>query len=162
MKPTSAIITTLCAQIAKNINPGLNVSELLTEIIKDFEIYSQNQSITESEFLFKYKDKNIIRKLDGKWYIINPVNKYDNLADSWNDGSDRAAAFFRWVASVKHDFLDSLNIDDNDFVALLENNFGRDYVKYSIDLNINKQNDSYVISGPVKLDHLYGDVRIEH
>lgn len=30
------------------------------------------------------------------------------------------------------------------------------------DLNINKQNDSYVISGPVKLDHLYGDVRIEH
>lgn len=94
MKPTSAIITTLCAQIAKNINPGLNVFELLTEIIKDFEIYSQNQSITESEFLFKYKDKNIIRKLDGRWYIINPVNKYDNLADSWNDGSDRAAAFF--------------------------------------------------------------------
>lgn len=135
MKPTSAIITTLCAQIAKGINPQLNVFDLLTEIVKDFEIYSQNQIITESEFSFKYKDKNIIRKFNEKWHIINPVNKYDNLADSWNDGSDKAALFFRWAERVKRDFLDSLNIDDNDFVALLENNFGIDYVKHSLDLN---------------------------
>lgn len=109
--------------------------DLLTEIVKDFEIYSQNQIITESEFSFKYKDKNIIRKFNEKWHIINPVNKYDNLADSWNDGSDKAALFFRWAERVKRDFLDSLNIDDNDFVALLENNFGIDYVKHSLDLN---------------------------
>lgn len=144
MKPTSAIITTLCAQIARNINPQLNVFELLMEIVEDFEIYSQNQIITESEFSFKYKDKNLIRKLDEKWYIINPVNKFDNLADSWNDGSNKAALFFKWIASVKRDFLDSLNVDDNDFVALLENNFGRDYVKHSI--NLNEYN-----SAPVKI-----------
>lgn len=135
MKPTSAIITTICTQIAKDKNPGLNVFELLREIISDFEIYSQNQIITESEFILKYKDKKIIRKIGGKWYIINPVNKYDNLADSWNDGSGKASAFFKWATSIKRDYLDSLEIDDNDFVALLENNFGRDYVKHSIDLN---------------------------
>lgn len=36
---------------------------------------------------------------------------------------------------MKKDYVDSLQIEDNDFVALLENNFGRDYVKKSINLN---------------------------
>lgn len=150
LKPTSAIITTLCTQIAKDINPELNVFELLTEIVRDFEIYSQNQIITESEFSSKYKGKNIIKKIDGEWYIDNPVNKFDNLADSWNDGSGKAAAFFKWVADVKHDFLDSLNMDDNDFVALLENNFGRDYVKHSIDLGEYNSGTAKIITNTPK------------
>ena len=36
---------------------------------------------------------------------------------------------------MKKDYLDSLQVEDNDFVALLENNFGRDYVKKNINLN---------------------------
>ena len=35
---------------------------------------------------------------------------------------------------MKKDYIDSLQLDDNDFVALLENNFGRDYVKKSINI----------------------------
>ena len=59
----------------------------------------------------------------------------DNLADSWNINPEKAELFFKWVKAMKKDYVDSLQIEDNDFVALLENNFGRDYVKKSINLN---------------------------
>ena len=135
LKPTSAIITTICAEIAYGKDPSLNVFELLQTIANDFEIYSRNQTLTEEEFSRQYETKNTIRKSNGKWYIMNPVNPKDNLADSWNDNPEKAELFFKWVKAMKKDCLDSLQIEDNDFVALLENNFGRDYVKKSINLN---------------------------
>lgn len=135
LKPTSAIITTICAEIAYGMDPSLNVFELLQAIANDFEIYSRNQTLTEEEFSRQYETKNTIRKSNGKWCIMNPVNPKDNLADSWNDNPEKAELFFKWVKVMKKDCLDSLQIEDNDFVALLENNFGRDYVKKSINLN---------------------------
>ena len=135
LKPTSAIITTICAEIASGMNPSLNVFELLQAIADDFEIYSANQTMTEEAFSRQYETKNVIRKSNGKWQIINPVNPNDNLADSWNINPEKAELFFKWVKAMKKDYVDSLQIEDNDFVALLENNFGRDYVKKSINLN---------------------------
>lgn len=135
LKPTSAIITTICAEIASGMNPSLNVFELLRAIADDFEIYAANQTMTEEAFSTQYETKNIIRKSNGKWRIINPVNPNDNLADSWNTNPEKAELFFRWVKAMKKDYVDSLQVEDNDFVTLLENNFGRDYVKKSINLN---------------------------
>ena len=134
LKPTSAIITTICAEIACSISPALNVFELLQIIVNDFEIYSLNQTMTEEEFSRQYRTKNTIRKRNGKWRIMNPVNPNDNLADSWNYNLEKAELFFKWVKVMKKDYLDSLCFEDNDFVALLENNFGSDYVKKNIDL----------------------------
>lgn len=45
LKPTSAIITTICAEIAYGMNPSMNVFELLQAIANDFEIYSYNQTL---------------------------------------------------------------------------------------------------------------------
>lgn len=134
LKPTSAVITTICAEIAMDLSSHLNVFELLQGIANEFEIYSQNQRMEESAFSAKYQNKNIIRKNSGKWYILNPVNPEDNLADSWNDDPQKVDLFFRWVKAMKRDYLESLQIEDNDFVALLENNFGGEYVKKRIDL----------------------------
>lgn len=132
LKPTSAVITTICAEIANGMNPSMNVFELLQAIVADFEIYSYNQTLLEEEFARHYLNKNIIRKSKGKWYIGNPVNPNDNLADSWNDNAEKAELFFKWVKAVKKDYLDSMELEDNDFVALLENNFGREYVKKNV------------------------------
>lgn len=129
LKPTSAIITTICAEIACSLNPTMDVFELLQAIADDFEIYSYNQILQEEEFSRQYLNKNIIRKHKGIWYIMNPVNPSDNLADSWNDNPEKAELFFKWVKAMKKDYIDSMSLEDNDFVALLENNFGRDYVK---------------------------------
>ena len=89
----------------------------------------------DEEFIRQYEAKKVIRKSDGKWRIMNPVNPNDNLADSWNTNPEKAELFFKWVKVMKKDYVDSLQIEDNDFVALLENNFGRDYVKKSININ---------------------------
>ena len=93
LKPTSAIITTICAEIAYGMDPSLNVFELLQAIANDFEIYSRNQTLTEEEFSRQYETKNTIRKSNGKWCIMNPVNPKDNLADSWNDNPEKAELF---------------------------------------------------------------------
>lgn len=142
LKPTSAIITTICAEIACGMNPSMNVFELLQAVANDFEIYSQNQTLSEVEFSRLYQTKNIIRKRGGKWFITNPVNPKDNLADSWNDNPEKAELFFKWVRAMKKDYLESFHIEDNDFVALLENNFGSEYVKKRINI------DDYVIYTP--------------
>lgn len=134
LKPTSAIITTICAEIAYGMNPSMNVFELLQAIANDFEIYSYNQTLQEEDFARQYINKNIIRKRKGMWCIMNPVNPNDNLADSWNDNPEKAEIFFKWVKAMKKDCLDSMKLEDNDFVALLENNFGREYVKKNVKL----------------------------
>ena len=150
LKPTSAIITTICAEIAYGMNPSLNVFELLQAIVSDFEIYSQNQVLTEEEFSKQYQSKNTIRKSKSKWCIMNPVNPKDNLADSWNDNPEKAEFFFKWVKVMKKQCLDALQIEDNDFVAILENNFGRDYVKKSINLEAYDSSTPNIISNTPK------------
>lgn len=135
LKPTSAIITTVCAEIANGMNPSLHVFGLLQAIVNDFEIYALNQTITEEAFSRQYQTKKTIQRNKGKWKIMNPVNPMDNLADTWNEHPEKAELFFKWVSVVRRDFLDSLSMEDNDFMALLENNFGREHVKRSIDVN---------------------------
>ncbi len=135
LKPTSAIITTICAEIASEKDPSLDVFELLQEIVSDFEIYSKHQVLNESEFAEMYMSKKIIQRNNLKWEIINPVNPKDNLADSWNQGNKKAEMFFKWVKKLKDDYINSLVLDDDKFVALLENNFGKDYVNKSLDLS---------------------------
>ena len=83
------------------MNPSMNVFELLQAIANDFEIYSYNQTLQEEEFSRQYIDKNIDCKRKGIWYIINPVNPKDNLADSWNDNPEKAQIFFKWVKAMK-------------------------------------------------------------
>lgn len=52
----------------------------------------------------------VIRCVDGKWFIENPTNPGENFADRWNDdGSQRADAFFEWLDWVREDLDDLLN-----------------------------------------------------
>ena len=150
LKPTSAIITTICAEIAQNMNYSLGVFELLQAIVNDFEIYGENQVLTEEQFMRQYENKTIIQKRNGKWYIMNPVNPMDNLADSWNSEPQKAEVFFTWVKAIKRDYVESLQYEDNDFVALLENYFGSDYVKKSIDLKKYKNVAPQIITSTPK------------
>ena len=48
-KPTSAIITTICAEIAYGMNPAMNVFELLQAIANDFEAWYASLSIEEKD-----------------------------------------------------------------------------------------------------------------
>lgn len=138
-KPISAIITTVTAQIAQSASPQLSVLELLKYIIQEFQVYEEHLTISHEMFEQRYTNKNIIKKQAGKWTILNPANPKDNLADTWNSGDVQYATyFFQWVQKVKKDFVESFDLEDNKFVALLENSIGNEFVKESFDFSAYK------------------------
>jgi Adenylyl/Guanylyl and SMODS C-terminal sensor domain len=58
----------------------------------------------------RFQDTGIITCVDNKWVIPNPVNKFENFADRWNDPkSHRSDAFFQWLHWVQEDIDDLLN-----------------------------------------------------
>ena len=133
IKPISAIITTIVAEMAKYANPTYSVFELLQFVFKEFNIYSNYLSLNESEFRNKFSGKRIIEKCNGKWTVLNPALPKDNLADSWNQNPDIPKYFFKWLKTAQEDIIGSLHkTNDAAFRIDLENAFGTDAVQKTL------------------------------
>lgn len=86
---------------------------------------ARQQQLTLKEFAQAYGARTVFSRLDGKWYISNPANPEDNLANKWNEDSRIPQFFFRWVGIAKFDLIAALQQgDDQEFRAVLENGFG--------------------------------------
>lgn len=131
IKPISAIINTLVAEISENADPTMNVFELLQFVLSELEIYAQRQIIDNIKFAKQYGARSVIQKEEstGKWVIQNPANPEDNLADKWNKNSQIPQYFFRWIRVCKEDLIDSLTLSDSEFRTVVENAFGPEIVK---------------------------------
>lgn len=145
-KSASVIITTLIALLAQEADPSLEVFPLLSYIVGELEIYGENLSLTESAFAKRYENKNIIRRIGGQWILRNPLNPSENLVDSWNQEPRKAQYFFQWIRMLKKDYLTSLDTEDEKFVAVLENNFGKDYLQKSLNISAYARKDPVNIS----------------
>lgn len=145
-KSASVIVTTLIALIAQGADPALDVFPLLSYIVGQLEIYGENLSLTESMFAERYENKNIIKRIAGQWILNNPLNPSENLVDSWNQEPRKAQYFFQWIKILKEDYLNSLDTEDEDFVAVLENNFGRDYIQKNLNMNAYRRKKTVNIS----------------
>ena len=83
-----------------------------------------------------------IIQYDGKtWYIENPSNPEDNLANSWNENTENAICFFNWIKALLNDF--NLINDINDSTGMLnvfgesilnKTDIGRKYISKSSQL----------------------------
>ncbi|WP_251353849.1 nucleotidyltransferase [Hominisplanchenecus murintestinalis] len=125
IKPISAIITVAVAEIAENYHADCTVFELLDYALSELSIYAEHQRITESDFQRKYGNRNVFSHEEGKWYIENPANPRDNLADQWNVDARIPNRFFKWIEIAREDIIDSLaQKDDKKFRLILENGFG--------------------------------------
>lgn len=135
IKPISAIINTVVARISAQVAPSLSVFELLEHVLNELAIYAQQQNLTTKEFMRLYESRSFFSQLDGnvKWYIPNPANPEDNLADQWNINDKIPARFFRWVSAAQDDLLTSLHRDDDqEFRVILENGFGHTAVSSAL------------------------------
>ncbi|MCS5421998.1 MULTISPECIES: nucleotidyltransferase domain-containing protein [Psychrilyobacter] len=132
-KTISAIITTICAEIAKTAPFNLEVNDLLEFIVKEFKIYSERQILDESSFDQRYKERIVIKKSGGNWSIINPVNPEDNLADQWNSDPEKAKLFFQWVENIQTELIDSFGLEDEKFISILEGAIGKTHLSSIID-----------------------------
>ncbi len=137
-KPISAIITTICAEIAVEAPKHLDVMELLEYVANEFGIYSKRKTLNQEDFDKRYKNKTVIKKSKDNWEIINPVNPEDNLADQWNEDPEKAEIFFKWVEVMKKDLVDTKDRDDIDFINGLERGLGKGFVEKSINKSLYK------------------------
>lgn len=134
-KSASVIVTTLIALLAQEADPSLEVFPLLSYIVGELEIYGENLSLTESAFAKRYENKNVIRRIGGQWVLRNPLNPSENFVDSWNQEPRKAQYFFQWIRILKKDYLTSLDTEDEKFMTVLENNFGKDYLQKSLNIS---------------------------
>ena len=130
-KPISVIITTLTAQIASETNAELDFFPLLDHVVRELQIYSKQQVLNEAQFAATYHTKVRIKRSSSGWWIGNPVDPSDNLAESWNEEPKNAKAFFKWIDQLAVDFLDSIKENDEQFIASMGNAFGPKYVQAS-------------------------------
>jgi len=129
IKPISAIINVVVAQISLQYIPNCTVFELLEFVLNELNIYAQQQQLTQEEFTKAFGNRTIFSRPEGMWYIPNPANPEDNLANKWNQDSRIPVYFFRWVKTVKSDLIDSLQqVDDQQFRIAIENSLGKTVV----------------------------------
>lgn len=102
-KVKSVIITTLVTSIASNAPNYYDTFSLLKYVLDKLSIYTR---LKENHIIFRNTHPNDkIIQYDGKtWYIENPSNPEDNLANSWNENSDNAICFFNWINALLNDF----------------------------------------------------------
>lgn len=137
LKPISAIINTIVAEIAKSTNPHWSVFELLQYVVNELAIYAQHQNLSSNDFTNKYGERNVFTRFNGIWKIENPANPKDNLADKWNTNPEIPKRFFLWAAAVKDQLIDSLDLDDATFRAKAETALGYNVVSKAWDNKYN-------------------------
>ena len=125
LKPISAIINTIVARMALNLQADFPVFDLLDYVTMELSAYAERQHFSEESFAKQHPGKNVIKRTDGKWIIENPANPGDNLADAWNDNPEIPKIFFMWSSRVHSDLIDSLGLEDEEFRARIEGAFGQ-------------------------------------
>ena len=131
LKPISAIINTLVAEISKEADPNWDVFSLLTFVLKELEVYAQHLRLHPEMFRQMYGTRATVSKKDGKWVIQNPANPEDNLANKWNENADIPRVFFAWISICRQDLLESMKLSDDKFRSCMENAFGPEIIKKS-------------------------------
>lgn len=129
LKPISAIIGTLVAQIAEKQSPTMGTFDLLQCVLSELRIYSEHLTSEQSVFKQAHPGKELLTREGRNWVLRNPANPEDNLADSWNQNSRIAPTFFKWLTCAYADLISSLNLSDEEFRARVAGAFGDAHVR---------------------------------
>ena len=126
LKPISALITTIVAQIASNYsNTNCSVFELLAYVLDNLELCIHQKELPFQEFTSRYNTIPAIAYQNRKWCVQNPADPDDNLADKWNTDDRIPTTFFKWISTAKKDLTELISQnDDVQFGVFLENSFG--------------------------------------
>lgn len=127
-KPISAIISTIVAQVAASLPATISVFDLLRSVLDEFNTYGNYRLLTEKRFSECHPGKNLIRKENGRWFLENPANPEDNLADQWNADDKISQRFYRWIRTAYDDLINSSSLEDSEFRSKMETAFRPDIV----------------------------------
>ena len=126
-RPTSAIITTICSQIASHTQPTGDVFELLQIVAEEISAHHVLETAISSASFEGMRKDTYIKKYNGEWKILSPVNPDDNFASDWTNA--HAQMFFKWINAVIEDFFVGLNESNGKYYVTLKNAFGKQLVE---------------------------------
>ncbi|MDO5649983.1 MAG: nucleotidyltransferase [Gallicola sp.] len=128
LRPISAIITTLCVQIASHIAPTSDILDLLSSVSCVIREHASLQNQVDSWLFESRRQQTYIRKRDSKWRIVNPVDPNDNYTENWTDNHTRV--FFQWLDKLHEDFfVDLPNTLSENRSLIYKNLFGKRIVE---------------------------------
>lgn len=138
-KPSSIIITTLCA---------MAYEDLLGKYVKD-NIYLTVVNMLENFSTYLKKNDN------GEYYLENPSNPKENFLKKWCDNPKLVTAFEQWIVKAKTDIIYNPEsfIEDNPqkLRKSLYESFGQRDTDIALD-NYGKQIGKYAQNGQLKYD----------
>lgn len=114
------------------------------KVLSSLKVYSEYETKSLFDFQQSYPDYKKIRKENGEWKMINPVNPKDNLVDAWNDKEDKnetSKLFFEWVRFLEKQFAELIK-EPNE--CNYENLFGTKIVDKTFGIS-EKEN---IVEGP--------------
>jgi hypothetical protein len=94
VRPISVIITTLAAHA---YNGEETIGQALTSILTGI-------------------DRHILER-NGRYWIPNPTDPFENFADKWAEYPERAVAFFEWLKQARADFSQAARSNDRRFIT---------------------------------------------
>ena len=127
LKPISAIINVIVTDVASSLNPSTDIFTLLEYVLNEMNESSKfYDDRIKGEILL---ENRVVARKNGGWYIANPANPEDNLADAWNKTDEIAKKFFKWISVAREDFINSMEKPDHEFKAIAESALGQDAIK---------------------------------
>ena len=106
-RPISILITIIAAELYDEHDKTL--LDALTTVTSKLETYLSNH-----------------RNTDGKYVIVNPVNKKEIFTDKWTDHPERQAVFLKWADQVYYDLiLQAQTLDRVEYATKMEPIFGQ-------------------------------------
>jgi len=129
LKPISAIIGTLVAQVAEKHSPTMGTFDLLQCVLSELRTYSELLTSNQTVFKRAHPGKTLLTREGQNWVLRNPANPEDNLTDSWNGNPRIAPTFFKWLACAYGDLISSLTLSDEEFRARVAGALGDKQVR---------------------------------
>lgn len=119
LKPVSIILTTLAAHAYNNED---NLHDTLFSILKNMD------------------SPDFIRRINGNYYIANPVNPDENFADKWNENPGKRIMFFDWLEMARKDFNKIVNLRGYEISENLEPIIGKRYITEALkDIGVSRK-----------------------
>lgn len=147
-RPSSIIITTLCAKIYGDIEGTFDMS---------------NVYLTVSNLLKKFPDY-IIKDENGDYYLENPSNTKENFLRKWKDNIGLVLAFDEWLRQAQQDIIENPEsfIEDNPqkLRTILNESFGADVVEKAFD-NYGKRIGEMAEKGKMFFDKVNAGITLQ-
>ena len=138
-KPSSIIITTLCAMAYEDFRGKYEKDNIYLTIVNMLEKFPN------------YVKKNS----DGEYYLENPSNPKENFLKKWCDNSELVVAFKQWISKARTDIIYNPESFIEDEPQKLRKSLYESFGKRDADIaleNYGKQIAEYAQNGQLKYD----------